>query len=264
MPNLPARAIHHPGWGWTVAGALCGWILVTVLLAPARWLALAVEQASQGRILLQEARGTLWNGSARLSLSGGAGSADSATLPSRMNWTLSPRWRQLDASFYSDCCTRQPLHLSLKPGWGRLEMALQEGMLSLPASLLSGLGTPWNTLQPAGLLELTSQGLVIEWHQGGIQIAGQAQLKAHDLSSRLSPLNPLGSYRLTLRGGAVPSVELDTLEGSLKLEGRGQWSGSRLQFNGTASARPERAEALSNLLNIIGRRKGDLSIISMV
>ena len=145
-----------------------------------------------------------------------------------------------------------------------VELALKGGRVSVPASLLAGLGAPWNTLQASGLLELSSQDLIVEWQQGSLRIAGQAELKALDLSSRLSPLRPLGTYRLTLRGGAVPGLELETLEGSLMLEGRGQWSGSRLQFKGTASAKPERAEALSNLLNLIGRRKGDLSIISMV
>jgi general secretion pathway protein N len=136
--------------------------------------------------------------------------------------------------------------------------------VSLPASLLAGLGAPWNTLQATGQLELSSQELVVEWLPGSIRIAGQAELKALNLSSQLSTLRPLGTYQLTLRGGAVPGIELITLEGSLLLEGKGQWSGSRLLFNGTASAKPERAEALANLLNLIGRRKGDLSIISMV
>ncbi len=38
---------------------------------------------------------------------------------------------------------------------------------------------------------------------------------------------------------------------------------SRLHFQGTASAAPEQQEALSNLLNIIGRRDGARSIIQV-
>jgi general secretion pathway protein N len=144
-----------------------------------------------------------------------------------------------------------------------VQISMTDGQSTWPASLLAGLGTPWNTLQPAGLLVLSSQGLSITSVEGRLAVVGQAQLEALDLSSRLSTLQPLGSYRLTLRGGAVPGIELDTLSGSLQLKGSGRWVGSRLHFEGVASATPERVEALSNLLNIIGRRNGAQSIISM-
>jgi general secretion pathway protein N len=83
------------------------------------------------------------------------------------------------------------------------------------------------------------------------------------MSSRLSTLKPMGSYRISLLGGATPSIALETLEGSLQLAGSGQWVGSKLRFEGFASAAPERLEALSNLLNIIGRRDGARAIIKV-
>jgi general secretion pathway protein N len=73
----------------------------------------------------------------------------------------------------------------------------------------------------------------------------------------------MGSYRITVLGGTTPTLQLDTLEGSLQLTGSGQWVGSRLHFTGTASAAPDREAALSNLLNIIGRRAGGRSIITI-
>jgi general secretion pathway protein N len=39
--------------------------------------------------------------------------------------------------------------------------------------------------------------------------------------------------------------------------------GQRLRFTGEASAAPEREAQLSNLLNIIGRRSGARSLISL-
>jgi len=59
-----------------VLGALVGLVSALVLFAPARWLAGAIEKATGGHLLLAEARGTVWNGSAQLSLTGGAGSTD--------------------------------------------------------------------------------------------------------------------------------------------------------------------------------------------
>jgi general secretion pathway protein N len=97
-------------------------------------------------------------------------------------------------------------------------------------------------------------------------VNGRLQLEASELSSRLSTLKPMGSYRLTLAGGgddAPPSLRLETISGSLSLNGSGQWVGSRLRFSGEAIADPERVDALSNLLNIIGRRNGLRSIIQV-
>jgi general secretion pathway protein N len=83
------------------------------------------------------------------------------------------------------------------------------------------------------------------------------------MSSRLSTLRPMGSYRLVVQGGDVPTLTLSTLEGALQLSGTGQWVGQRLRFTGEATATPEREAALSNLLNIIGRRSGARSIITV-
>jgi general secretion pathway protein N len=132
-----------------------------------------------------------------------------------------------------------------------------------PAELLAGLGTPWNTLQLDGDLRLATQGLSVEWVAGRVAIDGQAELTAQRLSSRLSTLRPMGSYRIILQGGPTPTQRLDTLEGSLNLSGSGSWIGSRLRFSGTATAAPDRESALSNLLNIIGRRSGARSIITI-
>jgi general secretion pathway protein N len=73
----------------------------------------------------------------------------------------------------------------------------------------------------------------------------------------------MGSYRITLQGGAEPSLQLTTLDGSLHLAGQGQWVAQRLRFNGVATAAPDKVEALSNLLNIVGRRDGARSIITV-
>ncbi|MGL6206076.1 MAG: type II secretion system protein N, partial [Giesbergeria sp.] len=59
------------------------------------------------------------------------------------------------------------------------------------------------------------------------------------------------------------ALQLQTLQGDLQLSGSGQWVGQRLRFAGEASAAPEREGALSNLLNIIGRRNGARSLITL-
>lgn len=250
-------------WNWALAGAFVGLLVAGLLFAPAHWLAGAVQRASAGRLLLAEPRGTVWNGSAQLLLTGGAGSKDMAALPTRLTWRLRPAWGGVRAEFAAPCCTPQPLALRARLRWGGATLVLADGRSQWPAALLTGLGTPWNTLQIEGGLELATQGLSVEWIEGRLGVAGRAELTAQRLSSRLSTLRPMGSYRITLLGGATPTLDLRTLEGSLQLTGAGQWVGSRLRFTGEASAAPEREAALSNLLNIIGRRNGARSLITI-
>jgi len=242
---------------------MAGLALALVLFAPAHWLADAVARASAGHLVLNDPRGTVWNGSAQLMLTGGAGSRDAAALPGRLDWRLRPAWNGLRAEVAADCCATQPLALLVAPRWGGGQLQVADASSQWPAALLAGLGTPWNTLQIEGDLQLATQGLSVEWIEGRPRIAGRAELTAQRVSSRLSTLRPMGSYRITLLGGATPTLDLNTLEGSLQLTGRGEWVGSRLRFTGEASAAPEREAALSNLLNIIGRRNGARSIITI-
>ncbi|MDB5942411.1 MAG: gspC [Ramlibacter sp.] len=250
-------------WSWAWGGLVLGLALALALFAPARWLAGGLERASAGRVLLDDPRGTVWNGSARLLLAGGTGSNDLAALPGRIDWRIRPAWGGVDAEFNAGCCTTQPLVLRGRARWGGASLQVGDQRSQWPAAVLAGLGTPWNTLQIDGDLLLATQGLSVEWTEGRLALAGRAELTASRLSSRLSTLRPMGSYRITLAGGSPSTLQVDTLEGALQLAGSGQWVGSRLRFSGTASAAPEREAALSNLLNIIGRRSGARSIITI-
>ena len=273
LATHPFRAISQRGprapWAWAGAGAVLGLTVTLILQAPADCLASAVGQSTGGKVVLSEARGTVWTGSARLQLSGGAGSRDLSTLPGRVNWRLRPTNLGLSIGLGADCCTPEPMALILAPTWGGVKLQVLDHTSATkqptvwPAAVLSGLGAPWNTLQVEGQLSLSTQGLSVEWSAGRPVIAGSAELIASNMSSRLSTLKPMGSYRITVNGGTTATLEIMTLDGSLQVSGTGRWVGSRLRFEGEASAAPEREAALSNLLNIIGRRRGARSIITL-
>ena len=259
-----APAGGRSAWGWALAGALLGALPALAVFAPAQWLASTVARASGGQVQLAQARGTVWNGSAQLVLTGGLDSQDAAALPGRLNWQLRPTWGGgVRALVRAACCTPEPLRLQVQPRWGGAQLTVQDNQSQWPAALLTGLGTPWNTLQLQGQLALHTSGLNAEWASGRMLLAGQLQLDALALSTRLSTLRPMGSYRLLLEGGAVPTLQLSTLNGALQMQGSGQWVGKRLRFEGEATAEPEREAALSNLLNIIGRRRGARSLITL-
>ena len=268
-----------------IVGGLCGALLGLVLWAPASWVAHRIADASGARVLLAEADGTVWNGSAALVLTGGPGSSDAAALPGRLQWTLRPAWTGLVLRLRQSCCLSGELALRLTPGFSGITAQWQGSLDAVatavstsvspsigqwPLAVLVGLGTPWNTLQLDGTLRLASSGAQLEWAQGRATLQGALQLELEQVRSRMSSLPALGSYRLSLRGHdpAQPQLDgnpllLDTLNGALRLTGSGQWTGARLRFRGEASAAPGHEAALSNLLNIIGRRQGALSIISI-
>lgn len=261
-PAATASVARAP-WSWALAGGLLGLLLGLACFAPAQWLTRALQQASGERVVFGEVRGTVWRGSASLSLTGGPGSQDSASLPGRLAWELRPGWAGLQATLMADCCMQLGWRLELLPRWGGASLRFSDHLSQWPAQWLSGLGTPWNTLQFTGQLLLDTRGLALQWSAGRLSVAGGARLDAQQMGSRLSTLQPMGSYRLEMQGGATPGFTLQTVEGSLQLSGQGQWVGNRLRFDGVATSAPDRLEALSNLLNILGRRDGARSLIKV-
>ena len=139
---------------WAVAGSLIGALLGVIVFAPAAWLAQAVASASGERVLLADARGTLWSGSAVLVLTGGPGSRDASALPGRLVWTLGWRGTSFDLLAAHDCCLNGTVAVRLRPGFGRISATLlpTAGWVGQwPSAWLAGLGTPWNTLQLGGV-----------------------------------------------------------------------------------------------------------------
>lgn len=266
-------------WGWWGAGF--GALLGLVAYAPAPWLAQGVWVGTGGRVLLADSHGTIWNGHAVAVLTGGAGSRDARALPGRLHWTMRLQGLGVSLSLQQDCCLPTPVMLTIKPGWGRVRAELgllaspepaaapptgaMRGLGHWPAAWLSGLGTPWNTLELGGVLRLDAQNLAFEWVQGRLRIEGRAAVSLDNVSSRVTTLERLGSYRLEVRGDAEGQAQmaLSTVDGALQLSGTGSVSAGGLRFLGEATASEAERGALDNLLNIIGRRTGDRSVISI-
>lgn len=258
-------------WAW--CGGLLGLLLALILFAPASWLARSLASASHQHLLLTETRGSLWSGSSTLVLTGGSGSRDAAALPGRLSWTLRPTLHAGLALLLTarlDGTINDALQLRITPGLRHvgIEVLDQPGWVArLPASLLTGLGTPWNTLQPEGTLRLATQGFRLDWADGQWHQGGRLELDLADLSSRVSTVAPLGSYHFSLSAapGQADTSDLRfyTVDGALLITGQGSLTPTGVRFNGEARAAPGREAALDNLLNIIGRRDGARSVITI-
>lgn len=261
-PRRERRSVR----GFAIAGAALGLLVALVVFAPAAWLASGVATATGERLVLADARGSVWSGSAVPVLTGGAGSRDASALPGRLHWTLGLDGLGIGLRARHECCINGELRLRIEPGFGRVTITLPPSTGAVgqwPAAWLAGLGTPFNTLQLGGMLSLSSGGLVAETVAGRWRLKGDAALAVQNLSSRVSTLDTLGSYRLAVTGGDVARLALTTQDGPLQLSGNGEWAASGLRFRGEARAAPGFEAALNNLLNLIGRRQGALSVLSI-
>ncbi len=285
---------------WSITGALMGACFALITQAPATWLANVISNASQHRFVLQNAQGTVWRGSAIALLADGnqhstvthqspsqpllqaypSGKPSSNTssispntigmpLPSRLSWDFSSGFDTglmrlvVRAQIKSECCTPEPLQLAVSIGWQGIRIDVANQQSQWPAHWLIGLGSPWNTVQPEGSMQLRTENLMWQSNMGTPQIQGLAELTLSQLATPLSTLRPLGTYRLRVQGGDTMALTLATIEGGLQLSGNGQWANGRLRFKGEARAQPAFEAALSNLLNILGQRQGAISIMEL-
>jgi len=262
---------RNAGMRWAIAGLIVGTLLALVAFAPAAWLSAAVASSTDQRLLLAEARGTIWDGSAVPILTGGRDSRDASALPGRLEWTLVPRGLGLDLRLRHNCCLNGTVVVNLRPGLGRVAATVAPSgnwVAQWPSAWLSGLGTPWNTMQLGGVVRLVTPGFTVESVQGRWRLNGHADIELKNVSSRVTTLDTLGSYRLSLAGGGANDngptrLNLSTQEGPLQLTGSGTWGLGGVRFRGEARASASDEAALSNLLNIIGRRDGARSVISI-
>jgi general secretion pathway protein N len=139
--------------------------------------------------------------------------------------------------------------------------------LLLPADGLAGLGAPLNTVAPSGRLRLSWTTLELALADRQVDINGRTTLEMEDMSSRLSPLKPLGSYQLALDWrGQQAQLALRSIKGPLLLSGTGSLQNGRMQFSGQAEAADGYEQSLDNLLNLLGQRRpnsGGKNIIAL-
>ncbi len=251
-------------WTGLVAVALAAIVLMILLLAPAQWLAAATRSATQGRLDLAEASGTFWSGQATLVVASGSDpGATRASLPEPLSWHLSP-WQLLigtvDLTLSHPSALAQPLSIRVSPGG---EVRVSATTLRVPASLLTGLGAPFNTIRPGGTIAITWDGLQL----GAGRLNGAISAEWQFASSSLSPVSPFGHYRMQTNG-VFPGAQLtlQTISGPLELTGSGTIpEGGRLRFEGRAQplagTDPAVKAQLTGLISLLGRRDGEAAIL---
>jgi general secretion pathway protein N len=238
---------------WVLVGLLAVAITVVVFF-PAAWIAAIVEDRTDGRIVLGNPQGTLWNGSATLGAAAGRNDPAGQLLPGRFEWRLSPMvlLGQVNARIGNDEALLQPVRVT--GNWRQWQVS--PSSVDMSAERLVSLGAPLNTLQPSGSMRLAWETLQLRQVGQEMNVTGKTTLTMNDIASRLSPIRPLGDYRMTFNWqGQRAKVDLDTINGPLLLAGNGTIVNGRLRFSGTAQAAQGYEERLANLLNLLGQRR---------
>lgn len=257
MPIHRGRMLLYAIAGFVAAA------LTVVAAAPASFADRALDGATAGRVRLAETEGTIWRGSGRLVLvdvgaeEGERRSVAGVAVPGRIDWNLRRLpllVGQVDATVRVDGMA-QPVRI--QGGYG--EVRVGSGSLSLPSVELGRMGSPWNTLRPSGALGLRWESLTLR--PGGLE--GRAQIELRDASSAMTPVRPLGSYRVDVVGaGGQAELSIQTLAGPLRLEGKGNFNArGGLRFTAEATADAVERPRLQSFLGLIGRRDGDRTII---
>ena len=252
-------------WILYVAAGLVGIIIALVGFAPATLADWGLQKATAGRLGLAETQGTVWRGSGRLVLidvndrSVGLRTMPGVAVPGRLDWTVSKL--PLLLGIVDADLRLAGMSNAVRLSGGLTEMRIGAGQVSLPSVDLGRLGSPWNTIKPAGALALRWDEMVLR--EGSFN--GKANIELRNMASALTPVNPLGSYRINVEGeGNRAKLNIVTINGPLRLDGDGTWTARRgVQFTAFAVAEEQERARLRTLLGLIGRRQGDKTLIKI-
>ncbi|HUW36851.1 MAG TPA: type II secretion system protein N [Rhodocyclaceae bacterium] len=232
-----------------LAVGLAAYALGLLAYAPATLVDATLNHASDGRLRLAEARGTIWSGAGLIEIRAAGGKSGLAK---------SIAWRFLPQSLlrgYLACDIRldgadRGFQAEIHPT--RIELA--DATIAFPATVL-GLAVP-----KLGVLSLTGEVLLhvaqLTLGLGGTE--GSATLQWRGAGSALTSVSPLGDYELRLDGeAAVIHMALTTIKGPLRIDGKGSWSaGGRPAFLATAVVSQPYQQQLAPLLRLIAIERG--------
>lgn len=239
---------------WTAAasglGAFAAALITSlIVLAPATLIDARLARASDGRLRLAEAQGSLWSGAGWIEFRDADGRAGVAK---PLAWRVLPgsllRGRLVAEVALDQAAKPFPVTISLS----RIDIA--DAGINLPAAAI-GLGMP--RLAPfrlTGDVRVNISQLSLE--RG--RMDGDATLQWRAAGSALTPISPLGEYEVHFKAvGPAVHVALSTLEGPLQLEGKGTWSnGNPPSYLATARVPAQHREQLAPLLRLVAVERG--------
>lgn len=241
---------------WIVVGGI-GLTVAAIVVSqlPLKWFQSTISRSTQCKILLSDPMGSIWQGSTAIGFSepaiDGKSCRPALAVTERIHWTSDcSLWRFACKLRIETPALVKPLQVEVRPG----SVTLQGNEARLPAEILEVIGAPWTLLHPRADFGIRWSDLVFSEGKN----TGNIRASLSDLSSPISQIKPLGSYEIQATlANADLTYALTTSKGPLLLNAQGTL-GSSATGQGEATATPEMQEALTGLLNLIGRRQGDV------
>jgi general secretion pathway protein N len=223
-----------------------------------------LSAAANGRVLLADTQGSVWQGSGVLVLAG-VDAQHPTRVPGRVAWALDlPALLRahLVVIFEADIAPAQRIPVDLDT---RGALRLGPGSLGFPAQILTGLGAPWNTIRPTGMIGLSWNA----WDPDVPGANGGGRLSWTNASSAICAVDPLGTYQLDIsawREGAT--LRLTTISGPMDVNGDGTIGGpSGVRFRARARVRDGTDDRIANqvasVVALLGPREADGAAIQI-
>jgi general secretion pathway protein N len=230
--------------------ALYGGVGIAIYLAtlvatvPAPWASRAVERISGHKLQLREPTGSLWSGSGRLYATQRSGpQLELGELRWKTAWAGIFRGKLVTDVAFGNASRAMHVELSLSG------VTVQGLDIALPARVLANFAPGLDTVGPQGTLRLRSDSLRLD----ADSILGLAEIEWRQVRLTRAPGLDLGSHIARLRGGGSKvDIELGTLEGPLRLTGKGTWDReSGLTLAGAAEHGAQAGTELAQFLRVM-------------
>lgn len=252
--SLKLNPSDTPRWVYWVGGVfVC--LIVLLCQFPARWVLSPIGTQTQCKVLIESPTGSIWQGSAAIGFSepaiDGKSCRPALAVTERFFWDMSCQPLSLTCKVTVETpALNKPLQISIRPG----DIRVADNEARLPAQILEVLGAPWTLLHPRAQLHARWSDLTLQTANA----SGSLRISLNDLISPISQIQPLGSYDVQADLSAEGiNYTLSTSKGPLLLQAQGTANNQGATGQGEANATPEMKEALTGLLNLIGKRQGD-------
>jgi len=195
---------------------LCSYFLFMIITLPAYWADWLLSRVGSGMVRIQEAEGTLWNGSGNLVIQ----SVGRKQFQSRISWKLQ-YLHLLSGKIQTRLSTSSDVlafNATVRAGYHNL--SIQDVDTTLPLSILNPFIPALDLVAPSGRLKITTSKATFT--PDGLD--GDIQLIWLNAGARMGGLSDAGEYRLVINGlGATAGLRIDTLRGDITVTAQGEW-----------------------------------------
>ncbi|MGB8857326.1 MAG: type II secretion system protein N [Burkholderiales bacterium] len=204
------------------------------------------------QLVITNPEGSFWNGKASGQIDIPVASSPSyKLLLDQISWSWRPARLFAGELAWNVLLQNNSAKFNASLGLGFGGINIRSAQAEMAAQMVTDIYPAFALFKPEGKLLLTSDDFNINKNN----FSGKAQLDWRGAQVIMSPVKPLGEYRALLNAtGSAAELQVSTLSGALKLNGKGNWtSKDGVRFSGTAQAEAAQAANIDPLLQLTGK-----------